>query len=432
VSSQKYLANYAEPEAALVSAFSQTGIKDDANVLVIPFYNETPETLLYWFTYCEKQTNTLLIAIVNRPEQQSDLTWYESLYKALPESTVQHEHLGIYPLKNESMLLWVDRCTTQPIPDNQGVGLARKIGNDIACQLIAMNRLAYQWIANTDADAILPDNYFQTLQQIAVKVGHGPAALVFPYEHIPVDSDPAIQHATQCYELSLQYYVSGLNYAGSGYAFHTLGSILAVNPSHYAQVRGFPKRAGAEDFYLLNKLAKTGEIKTLDGPTIQIRSRQSDRVPFGTGPAVKKILSLPSSGHYAIYHPASFDYLQAFLALIEQAIDLQIDDLQNLMSLPVIADITDRNTLDRNVLSSAVESSNIQEALSRALKQSKQPKQQQLHIDHWFDGFKTLKFIHWLRDHGLKEITIEQLICSPQPIEKFQCAALKKKLRSLQ
>ena len=51
-----------------------------------------------------------------------------------------------------------------------------------------------------------------------------------------------------------------MKYARSPYAFHTIGSTMAVSANHYAKVRGFPKREAGEDFYLLNKLAK---VKTL-------------------------------------------------------------------------------------------------------------------------------------------------------------------------
>ncbi len=70
--------------------------------------------------------------------------------------------------------------------------------------------------------------------------------------------------ATQLYELSLRYYVAGMKFARSPYAFHTIGSSMAVSPVHYARVRGFPKREAGEDFYLLNKLAKLGSVLELD------------------------------------------------------------------------------------------------------------------------------------------------------------------------
>ena len=65
-----------------------------------------------------------------------------------------------------------------------------------------------------------------------------------------------------------------------------------INAEHYAQSAGFPKLAAGEDFYLLNKLAKIGKIiplKIINQP-IYIQARISNRTPFGTGPALDKII----------------------------------------------------------------------------------------------------------------------------------------------
>ena len=123
---------------------------------------------------------------------------------------------------------------------------------------------------------------------------------------------------TQLYEYSLRYYVAGLSYAGSPYAFHTIGSTLAVNAVHYARVRGFPRRQAGEDFYLLNKLAKVGSVRQLSAETdcepIDIAARRSDRVPFGTGAAVGKLMELENPAtEFLLYHPAVFGLLRGWL-----------------------------------------------------------------------------------------------------------------------
>src|SRR5690606_17786041 len=96
-------------------------------------------------------------------------------------------------------------------------------------------------------------------------------------------------HALVLYEISLRSYEYGLAYAGSPYAFQTLGSTLALNPAAYAKVRGFPKRLAGEDFYILNKLIKIGPIYLRNDRCLQIKDRPSQRVPFGTGTSVFKI-----------------------------------------------------------------------------------------------------------------------------------------------
>ena len=48
--------------------------------------------------------------------------------------------------------------------------------------------------------------------------------------------------------------------------------------------RSWRKRNAGEDFYLLEKLSKVAPLRKLSGAPILLRSRESFRVPFGTGP----------------------------------------------------------------------------------------------------------------------------------------------------
>ena len=109
------------------------------------------------------------------------------------------------------------------------------------------------FFGSTDADSHLPDNYFSSHPQDP-KI----SVIIYTFKHENLGND--IGHATLLYETALRYYVAGLSWAGSPYAFYSIGSILAFNVKHYCQARGFPKRAAGEDFYLLNKLAKLGSI----------------------------------------------------------------------------------------------------------------------------------------------------------------------------
>ena len=88
----------------------------------------------------------------------------------------------------------------------------------------------------------------------------------------------------------MSYYVAGLAMAGSRYAHHSLGSTIAVHAKTYAAVRGYPKRSAGEDFYLLNKICKLAPVERLAGPALSIEARISARVPFGTGPALRRLL----------------------------------------------------------------------------------------------------------------------------------------------
>jgi hypothetical protein len=197
----------------------------------------------------------------------------------------------------------------------------------------------------------------------------------------------------QLYEISILYYAAGVSWAGSKYGFTTLGSAMALSPRHYAQVRGYPKRSSAEDFYLLNKLAKTGAISTVTSEPILLSGRLSERVPVGTGPGIRKIslFSNPSE-EYQFYHPETFRILQEFLTLLSgywdspEAINYSRSEIKHYWADFEIEAIFMRQ---RSIL-----------------------KQKQVFdkftLD-WFDAFRTLKFIHFLRQHYLPSVPLRMV-----------------------
>ena len=200
-------------------------------------------------------------------------------------------------------LVTIDRTAAHSIPSKQGVGLARKIGFDFALAAATQTGSDVAYLHGTDADALLPRDYFV--------VDPGAAAIVHPFRHLAEGTDGETVFA---YEASLRYYVAGLRYAGSAYAFHTIGSLVSVSPQAYAAVRGVPKRNGAEDFYLLNKVAKVGHVGTTTGEPVRLSGRRSDRVPFGTGPAVTKFKSRTDAMMCPVYNPALFQEVQSAVA----------------------------------------------------------------------------------------------------------------------
>ena len=169
-------------------------------------------------------------------------------------------------------------------------------------------------------------------------------------------------------------------------------------------MRGFPKRAGAEDFYLLNKLAKLGPIARLSGSCIALLSRRSSRVPFGTGPAVDAILSAAQPRETALfYHPRCFEALRALLA-----------GLPELAQAPErnIAQLLVRHGMNQTVAAQAqhgLVALGIKAALSHCQRQSTSSDQFQRQFLQWFDAFRTLKFIHAIRAAGWPDQSLTQL-----------------------
>ena len=284
---QLYLASHAAPEAAA----AQAPKRDYRFVLMIPAFDE-PESFLTR-TLPPDARDVLVILVANVPDKVAPSD-------PAVERTKRLRRLeGRFDAARNVDVIVIDR-TEVPIPARQGVGLARRIGGDVALRLIEDGTVATPILFCTDADAVLPPGYFDAPR------AEGAAAWVYPFAH--VSEDPALEQAALGYELSLRYYVNRLATAGSPYAFHTVGSCLAIDATAYAMVRGFPKRNAAEDFYMLNKLAKVGPVRRLAEPVIEIEARASDRVPFGTGPA---LAASPDDVASRIdYAPETFDLLR--------------------------------------------------------------------------------------------------------------------------
>ena len=214
--------------------------------------------------------------------------------------------------------------------------------------------------------------------------------------------------ATHLYELSLRYYVAGMKFADSPYAFHTIGSTMAVSAIHYAKVRGFPKREAGEDFYLLNKLAKVGTVLELDAgaenEVIEIESRRSDRVPFGTGAAVNKITGFADQvGEFRFYDPAVFGLLKIWL-----------ESLPGIWrSGSAVLDISVFEDQELQALLTGLKAIKTDKALEHAFRQSGSLEQFLRQMHTWFDAFRTLKLIHFLRDSCLPSIAYAKLKANP-------------------
>ncbi len=386
---QQYLQRHIETEAANLPDWFSTNQFEYC--LVIPACAEDM-TFIDRFESQFGDKSYLLIVIINEPDNATVETHQQNAALLTSMQTRYSQQQSLAPLylfgkdNQTSQLLVIDRTAHNSIPAAQGVGLARKIGCDIACRLITQQVIRDPWIYSSDADASLPDNYFE---QTDVPC----AARVFDFYHDVKDPqiDETLRSATILYEQHLRYYHAGLEWAGSPYAFYTLGSTLAVHYEYYARVRGFPKRNGGEDFYLLNKLAKTGEVLFIPECRIKLEARVSDRVPFGTGPAVASIMALNNpQTDYCSYHPQVFAELKTLLKQLESFFNEE---------KPVNLSIE---------LDNALEIIRFDEGLTHSRKQAKNTEQFLKHMHDWLDGFKTLKLIHTLRDNSYPDQPLPQ------------------------
>jgi hypothetical protein len=302
----KYLSRWAEPEHRIAE---RVRARFGAAV-VVPAMDE-PFELLAGLAPC---AGALVVLVVNARDDAPERV-HRANAELIARLARQAEPLGREPpawlaRAGELDVLVVDRSSPGfRLPARQGVGLARRIGADLALALYRAGRVEAPFIGSTDADVELPSDYVSAL---AAKPPDA-VALTFPFEHVG-SGDAALDRATELYERWLHHYVEGLSRAGSPFAFHTVGSALAVRAEAYAQVRGFPRRLAAEDFHLLDKLAKLGPVVAARSAPIRIRARRSHRVPFGTGPAVARI---EAGNPPPFYRDRSFELLGVWLRALD-------------------------------------------------------------------------------------------------------------------
>ncbi|MEP6993660.1 MAG: hypothetical protein ABI968_03985 [Acidobacteriota bacterium] len=404
---RQYLSRHAEPEAKAADALKG----DFGHVLIVPAYGEG-QSLFDTLASVPLGSGgeTLVVVVVNAREDspadklEANRAARARLRDAASGSReIPGEHpVTILDYPNGRVAL-VDRSSPGHfLPEGQGVGLARKIGNDLALRLHTDGRLVSPWLHNTDADTILTNDYFDQTDAIAAA---GNAAAIYFFEH-RFSEQESLGLAARLYEISLRYYTLGLAWAGSPYAYQAMGSCIAVAPVAYAQVRGFPRKNAAEDFYVLNKLAKVGPIVRLAGAPLRLEGRISDRVPFGTGKSLSRLVSSRRGlSGFRLYHPLVFAHLAAWLQVlvstarsggrVDQALeqlprnspffraDLLVESLEKMGAFPAI-----RESIDRSADA---------EAILRA-------------FHTWFDAFRTLKLVHALRDGGFPSLPYRQAL----------------------
>ncbi|MFK8018679.1 MAG: hypothetical protein AB8B86_02830 [Pseudomonadales bacterium] len=388
----KYLERYAEAVARGVDSLS--GSWNAA--VTVPAYNEEPEDLLaIWQSL--REHSCIFVLVLNQPVGESSVEPNQQCFDTFAQGRNAdwqntNQQLQLYKEGNSAVLL-VD-CFTEfrHIPAKQGVGLARKIGADIITALYHCGRLERPWIYSTDADAQLPSSYIDATQGLDSDV----SILLLPFEHSSTGSKQ-LDQAQALYDLHLHYYVAGLAWANSPYAHQSMGSTQILNIEHYAKVRGYPKRNAGEDFYLLNKLSKTGRVLALEEPVVRLKTRVSNRTPFGTGAAVNDILGLTDPlEQYRYYHPQVFNELKSLLMLFPE--------LWN--------DNTNTNTNTKLSTSSlhVLQTMGFEKAVEAARNNSKSPSAFTRHMHDWFDAFRTLKFIHGLRDTEYGSVSADKLL----------------------
>lgn len=380
---QKYLKNWAEPEAKAWEPLIRE--RKWQRTIVVPCLGESIPAVTRLLQSLERSAthrklSALVILVINARED------HPPLFHAANKNLLEYlgASLSVNLVRQVGLdILVINRAVPGAfLPEKQGVGLARKIGTDLALSLIAHDRVVSPWIQNTDGDAEVSLDYLsEEAGELTGGLGQFPAARLHPFTHVVASEDPLTRKAIASYDEYLRYFAAHLRKAGSPYGFATIGSTLSLHAEAYAAVRGFPKREAAEDFYLLSKLAQFGEIRQRKTGTVALHYRPSVRVPFGTGASVFNWSRVYEAGQSVAWEKA-----ESF-----QALGLWLRELDRFSGTRDIVRL--KNSLPEMTLG-IVEGMNAFSALPHALKTRPTAEGLKRHLHTWFDALKTLQFVH--------------------------------------
>ncbi len=403
---EKYLNHYSENIKLceeIAELWKQKYLPAANQVVCVPAYREFQSfpnflTSLRAASKNSKKITLLIVCINERVDSDSDTKLdnlnLQSYFQAF-ETIKNDSRYYIGKVSDDFYTIVIFAIDIHAFPVDQGVGLARKTTQDLALLFFNKNLITSDLVWMTDSDVEVPLNYFD------VELSKNSGAGVFAFSHRKPSlqaKDVAAKAAARHYDFGLRYYVAGLIFAGSAYAFDAMGSCIVYRQKCYAQVRGVPKLLAAEDFYFLNKIRKVCFIEDVNHVELQLSARRSDRVTFGTGAAVVKFAEQLLQGkEYLFYNPMCFLVLKNWLSYAQSLLgDFSV----------AIENLEKNFTLSENSILY------LKNKMQKAVPQIDQPKQtaaKKKAFEVIFDGLFQLQFIHTLRDHDFESVSFNNL-----------------------
>lgn len=382
------------------------------NVVVIPATNEF-ENLSKLLKSLGKNdqkvlVQTLILFVINNPAECSEeihLNNQKTINLLKDYSTDNKYDLNIS---------YVDASSHEKeLPTKHaGVGLARKIGMDLGLTVFDYKTTGKNILICLDADCLVSPDYLIEIDK-AFNVDGADAGTV-RFVHQPTENE-LHETAILCYEIFLRYYVLGLHYAGSQFSYLPVGSTIVCDHDAYVSVQGMNKRKGGEDFYFLEKLAKHYKIAKINSTTVYPSARDSDRVPFGTGKRIGEF-EAGNPEEYEVYAPQIFEVLKEWNKL------LLVGNRRNVQNF-----LTEAKRINQNLFD-FLESNEFEKTFRKIEHNSKSDAQLFYQKTNWFDAFRTLKLIHYLRDNEFPNEnvfrSVDQVLSRMKYQEDFTAADL--------
>ncbi|MGI6074545.1 MAG: glycosyltransferase [Fermentimonas sp.] len=365
----------------------------DADIaVVIPCYDE-PDIQITIDSLRNKAKSlsglgVLVIVVVNSGENSKEqvVAQNRATYKMLKE------YCESYSCDNFNLATVI--CEDLP-RKHAGVGLARRIGMNIAVEYFLSNANEKGIIVSLDADCKVSDNFFTSMLS-AYKSDSKLICTIQNVKHRIESYDARLNSAIRQYETYLSYFSNSLRDAGFPYYLPTVGSAFSVTADAYVKVGGMGRQQGGEDFYFLQKIFQLGKAIYLDNTYVYPLARFSDRVPFGTGPTLHKIIS-STDGVLRVYSPEAFDVLKTFFDIkgsLYKCEDNEMDDAISSLPMPMKDFLTTIDFKDK-IVDCNQNCANIDSFTKRFF--------------HHFNAFQIIKFLNFVHPKYFELVDIDTL-----------------------
>jgi cellulose synthase/poly-beta-1,6-N-acetylglucosamine synthase-like glycosyltransferase len=346
-------------------------------IVVIPVYCE-PElvSVLESLWNCDRPNGFIEIILVVNSAENADkeiISTNNGSVRSAKKWISSHQDAGLQ--------FHIIHRPDMPVKD-AGVGLARKTGMDEAIYRFNLINKSHGFILSLDADSTCDINYFTEIENL---VSTNPQINGFDiyFEH-PVSGkeyNNAIYEGIVFYELHLRYVNQFLRLTGFPFAHHTIGSCFGVRADIYCAQGGMNKRKGGEDFYFLHKIIPLGNFTDIITTCITPSPRESKRVPFGTGPAISRLIA--SGTELTTYAPDCFMALLQYFTMIPGFFKADRENIQSSIDkLPVAL---------KDFLKQAV----IFDAVTEINDNSRTVDTFTNRFYRWFDAFRIVKFLNY-------------------------------------
>lgn len=255
----------------------------------------------------QEDADVHLVVCVNQPDEWHSI---DEKHHICSNNLQAMEYL--YSL-DDSRLTIVDKSTPGNgwIGKKHGVGWARKVAMDKANEMANPDDI----IVSIDADTWYTPEYFKAVLK-SFESNPDAAGLSVPYYH-QLTGDELTDRCVLRYEIYMRNYALNMLLIQNPYCFSAIGSGMACTAGMYRKVRGITPKMSGEDFYFVQKLRKAGNIIIDCDETIFPASRFSDRVYFGTGPAMIKGRS-GNWDSYPVYAEELFHEIKATFDLFSK------------------------------------------------------------------------------------------------------------------